>query len=76
VTARLLPDDVPAVLTVDELSKVLRIGRRQAYELVHRTTFPAFRVGRSIRVPREGLERWLQESSGEHDMRREASGNS
>jgi len=73
VMGRLLPDKTPAVLTVEELSKVLRIGRRQAYELVHRPSFPSFRVGRSIRVPKKGLERWLQESGG---VQREASGNS
>ena len=59
---RLLPNDTPPILTVSELCEVLRIGRRQGYELVHRDGFPSIRVGRSIRVPRQGLERWLSEN--------------
>lgn len=64
---RLLPTETPAMLTVDELCDVLRIGRRQGYALVHRDGFPSVRLGRSIRVPRAGLERWLQENAGDMD---------
>ena len=48
------------VLTIDETRKLLRIGRRQAYEAVRLGTIPSFRVGvRTIRVPRNVVERLL-----------------
>lgn len=49
--------DEPAVLTVDEVSQALRIGRRQAYAAVEAGEIPAIRVGRSIRVPRAWVDR-------------------
>ena len=60
----MLPEGLPDVLTVRELSDTLRIGRRQAYDLAHRDDFPCVRVGRSFRIPRRGFERWLQENAG------------
>lgn len=48
------------VLTVEELAAELRIGRNAAYRLVttERAIF-AVRIGRSIRIPRVALERYL-----------------
>lgn len=47
--------DVPAVLTVEEAAKLLRIGRGAAYEAVRKGEIPSVRVGRTIRVPRRAL---------------------
>jgi len=52
------------LLTVPEAAKFLRIGRNLAYELVARGEMPAVRLGRVIRVPRAGLEQWLEQRSG------------
>jgi excisionase family DNA binding protein len=51
--------DQPAVLTVEEAAKVLRVGRTAAYEAARRGEIPVVRVGRSLRVPRHALERML-----------------
>ena len=54
-----------AVFTVEEVAEYLGIGRSKAYELVsHRPGFPAVRLGKSIRVPRHALDRWLEEQIG------------
>lgn len=57
---------LPVVLTVEEAARVLRIGRGAAYELARqwRETgghhgLPVVTLGRSLRVPREALERML-----------------
>ena len=51
--------ELPAVLTVEEARRVLRIGRRQLYQAIARHDVPAVKIGRSIRIPRSGLEAWL-----------------
>ncbi len=40
---------------MDEVAAVLRMGRTAAYEAIRRGEIPSLRLGRSIRVPREGL---------------------
>jgi len=52
--------ELPAVLTVEDMAAYLRIGRGKAYELVHQRQVPHVRVGRYIRIPREALLRWLE----------------
>ena len=58
-TGRVALAELPPVLTVDEARRVLRIGRRQLYRAIARRDVPALKVGRSIRIPRSGLEAWL-----------------
>ena len=50
-------------LKVPEVAKVLRIVRSRAYELVADGEIPSVRIGRSVRVNRRELERWLE---GQH----------
>ena len=55
---------LPANLTMDEVRQFLRISRPKAYELANMRSFPAVRIGRAIRVPREALLRWIEEQTG------------
>jgi excisionase family DNA binding protein len=48
-------------LKVPEVAQILRFARSRAYELVANWTIPAVKIGRSLRVSRKGLERWLEE---------------
>ena len=48
-------------LKVPEVAEELRIARSRAYEMVANGTIPAVKIGRSIRVSRKELERWLEE---------------
>jgi excisionase family DNA binding protein len=54
-------DTQPEFLKVPEVAKELRIARSRAYELVANGTIPAVKIGRSVRVSRRELERWLEE---------------
>jgi excisionase family DNA binding protein len=49
----------PLVLTVCEVAKILRLGKMSVYEAVSRGEIPYIRIGRRILIPRNALERML-----------------
>jgi len=55
---------LPAVLTMRHVQQILGISRVTAYELTHRSDFPVMRIGRTIRVPRAALQRWMDQRVG------------
>lgn len=48
-------DDLPLVLTISDLAKILGIGRNTAYDLIRSGTIKSFRAGRQIRVSKSAL---------------------
>ena len=57
-------DTCPALMTVPELARVLRIGRNTAYRLVAEKKIPALKIGRQVRIYRDDVIRYV---SG-HDL--------
>ncbi len=57
-------DELPLVLKMYHIQKVLQISRTEAYKLPHIKGFPAVRIGRSIRVPKAAFFRWLAQQAG------------
>lgn len=55
---------MPAVLSVEEAAKVLRIGRNQTYDAIRSGLIGHVRVGRRILIPRAALERFLADALG------------
>lgn len=55
---------LPLVLSVKNISEILRISRTSAYHLVHTNNFPVHRIGRRIIVSRDSLRWWLEEKHG------------
>ena len=53
-------ETLPLLLTVEELASVLRIGRNPAYQLVRDGVIQSIRVGRSIRIPRNALVQFVE----------------
>ncbi len=47
-------------MSVDEMAAAIGISRPKAYELAHSDGFPVIRIGRRIRIPVTGLEKWLE----------------
>ena len=47
-------------LKVPEVAEVLRIARGRTYELVGSGEIPSVRIGRSVRVSRRELDKWLE----------------
>ena len=54
----------PILLKVEEAAKLLQVSRDTIYEMVHRGEMPHIKIGRIIRIPRTGLERWVTVESG------------
>lgn len=55
-------EQVPVLLTIDDLLPILGIGKTKAYELIRSGHLKSIRVGRQIRIPKTALEEFLRES--------------
>jgi excisionase family DNA binding protein len=53
--------EMPHVLTVEEVARLLRVGRSAAYAAARSGELPTIRIGRAIRVPRHRLAQLLGE---------------
>jgi len=53
-------DDIPLIMTVEDLMPTLLIGRNTAYDLVRSGEIKSIRVGRQIRIPRDALIAFLE----------------
>ena len=49
--------------TVEEIAKILGIGRTAAYNLVHSGVFKMVRIGSSIRVSKVSFDDWLDKQT-------------
>jgi len=56
--------ELPELLSVDEAAAWLDISRGLAYELARRGDLPSVRLGRLLRVKREGLVSLMAERRG------------
>ncbi len=52
-------EDIPLVLSVDDLCNVLSIGKNSAYALIKSKEIASLRIGRNIRIPRSALLEYL-----------------
>ena len=52
-------EELPMVLTVEDLMPILSIGRNTAYELIRSGQIRSVRAGRNIRVPKEAIAEYL-----------------
>lgn len=52
-------DDLPLVLTVEQLMPVLSVGRNAAYELVRSGQIQSIRIGHQYRIHKEALAEFL-----------------
>jgi excisionase family DNA binding protein len=59
IAGEALTDSV--LLRPDEVATVLRIGRTRTFELLGSGDLPVVRIGRVVRIPKAGLDRWIDE---------------
>lgn len=53
-------DELPVTLRVEELMPILGIGRNTAYKLVRSGRLRSIRVGRQVRIPKNALIEFLE----------------
>ncbi len=56
------------LLTVSEAGKATKVGRSKAYEFATNGTWPVVRIGRSIRIPADGLRAWVEAQQSDCDQ--------
>ena len=55
--------ELPLMLSVPEVAKVLGISRAGTYELVRADSFPKIRIGNRIVVPRDKFIAWIDQQT-------------
>ena len=58
-------DDLPLMLSVPDVAKVLGISRAGAYKLTHSREFPSMKVGSRIIIPKDKFLLWVERQCGE-----------
>jgi excisionase family DNA binding protein len=49
------------LLRVEEAAALLGVGRTTVYAMVSAQKLPIVRIGRSVRIPRDGLVQWIRD---------------
>ena len=58
-------EELPAMLTAEELGRALGISRAGAYALIHSKGFPALRIGKRLMVPKDKLSAWIDRNTSD-----------
>ncbi|AJD32097.1 MULTISPECIES: helix-turn-helix domain-containing protein [Clostridium] len=62
-------EQLPMMLTVDQMRKVLNIGKNSAYELIYQKNFPILKLGeRKIRIPKKDLLIWIENNTKNYEI--------
>jgi excisionase family DNA binding protein len=57
-------NDSTELVTIDELCEMLGCGYNTAYKLLGERKIPSFRLGRTWKIPRGGVEQFISNQSG------------
>jgi len=52
------------LLKVEDAAALIDVSRSTFYQLINAGRVPVVRIGRSVRVPRAWLEKWISEQTG------------
>jgi len=64
----------PLLLKAGDVAKLLGLGRSKVFAMLAVGELPVIRIGRSVRVPRAALERWVVEHTQDANSRSEDAG--
>ena len=60
-------NELPLMLTVQDVADVLGIGLAHAYEVAHRQDFPHYHPGQPDHRPRDKFMAWIDEQAAKKD---------
>lgn len=52
-------DALPVIMNVDDVMKVLRVSKPNAYKIMGSDTFPKLSIGKRVLVQKEAFLQWL-----------------
>ncbi len=52
-------DNENDLITVIEMTKILKISRSKAYSLIKQNGFPIIRIGKCVRIKKNEMLQWL-----------------
>lgn len=55
-----MDEKFPTMLKAKQVSEILNVSLRMAYEIMERNDFPTIRIGRSKRVLKADLIQWIE----------------
>lgn len=55
-------EELPLMLSVEDLQTVFNISRSVAYELVNSPNFPTLKINRRILIPKSNFIEWIEEN--------------
>ena len=64
-------DELPIMLSVNQLANVLGISRTSSYDLVRSKVFPSITIGSRIVVPKDDLMIWIQNQLNSKEVKNE-----
>ena len=56
---------IPTFYTVEDIQRLLGIGRNNAYKLVNDKNFPAIYVGNRIIIPTDLFQKWVNQQAAQ-----------
>ena len=56
-------DDI-IILDVNDIQKILKIGKEAAYSLMRNHAFPSVKIGKRYVVEKEAFKQWLKRQEG------------
>lgn len=59
-------NNYPDVLNIHDLCEIFRIGKKTAYKILHEGKIPCRIIGRSYRIPKSEIIRYLLENPVEN----------
>lgn len=57
------PVTLEELITIEEVMKILKIGKNTAYRLLEDKEIEAFRIGNKWKIPRSSVYKYIQEQT-------------
>jgi len=60
----LLDEQELILYTIEDIQRIFKIGRTKAYQLMCSSSFPMFKLNRTMYVSKSELEKWIAKNKG------------